>query len=84
MRFCDIRNNQGRPWLDYSGYYKNWIQLLFYYRLFHENIQKLLGEMQVDFICADKHTKISLETIQVLALFPTVCSAHCARYNQHI
>ena len=39
-----------------------------------ENIQKLLCEMQVDFICTSKNTRTnapsgrSLETIQVLAL----------------
>ena len=54
--FCDIRNNQGRgnynqPWpeaeadytcldLDYSGYHKNWIQLLSYYTLFYGKYTK--------------------------------------------
>ena len=80
MSFYDILNNQGlgkckQPRseaeadytcrdLDYSGYHKNRIQLLFYYSYgFMENIQKLLCEMQVDFICAllvlykDKRTK---------------------------
>ena len=71
--FCDIRNNQSldkfnQPQppasadytcldLDYSGYHKNRIQLLFYYTLFMENIQKLLCVMQADFICACKNTR---------------------------
>ena len=44
---------------DYSGYHKNRIQLLFYYTLFYGNhdIQNLLCEMQVDFICASKNTR---------------------------
>ena len=57
-----------------------------------ENIQKLLCEMQDDFICASKihgqthQAAASLETIQLLALFSQRCitHAHCARYNLHI
>ena len=59
---------------------------------FTENVQKLLCEMQVNFICASKNTRqthkaaASLETIQVLAFLSQRCitHAHCARYNLHI
>ena len=43
--------------LDYSGYHKNRIQLLFYYTLFHGKCTKPLCEMQVDSICACKNTR---------------------------
>ena len=57
-----------------------------------ENIQKLLCEMQVDFISACKiqgqthHAAASLETIQVLTLFSQRCAVRTAhsiicRYN---
>ena len=70
--------NQGRD-LDYSGYHKNRIQLLFIIQCFMENIQKLLCEMQVKFICACKiqgqmhQVATSFETIQVLAFFSQRC-----------
>ena len=59
---------------------------------FTENIEKLLCEMQVDFICASKiqgqthQAAASLETIQVLELFSQreITHAHCARYNLQI
>ena len=47
-----------------------------------ENIQKLLGEMQVDFISACKiqgqthQAAAALETIQMLALFSQRCIPH--------
>ena len=49
MRFSDIRNNQGRSPasaddtcrdLDYSGYHKTRVQLLFYYTLFYGKYKK--------------------------------------------
>ena len=45
--------------ISYSGYHKNRIQLLFYYTLFYENIQKLLC-MQVDFSFASKNTSTNV------------------------
>ena len=60
--------------LDYSEYHKNRIQLLFIIHYFMENIQKLLCEMCVDFICASlkilgqmHQVAASLKTTQVLA-----------------
>ena len=66
--------------LDYSGYLKTEFNYCFM-----ENIQKLLGEMQIDFICACKmqgqthQAAASLETIQVLVLFSQMCALRTAR-----
>ena len=90
--FGDIRNNQGRGKcnqlrpdtcrdLDYSGYHKNRIQLLFYYTLSYGKYTKtIVCVMQADFICACKNTRTNtpsgrtLKTIQVLTLFSQRCA----------
>ena len=70
---------------------KNQIQLLFYYTCFMENIQKLLCEMQVDFICACTNTRTKAPSGRITqnhssahAVWPRVRSAHCAWYNLHV
>ena len=59
---------------------------------FMENIQTVLCEMKVDFICASKNTRINApgghitQNHQVLALFSQRCvtHVHCTRYNRQI
>ena len=66
--FCDIRNNQGLGKCNHP----------------RPDVQKLLCEMQVDFLLKIQgqthQAAASLETIQVLALFSQMSITH-ARYN---
>ena len=66
--------------LDYSGYHKNRIQLLFYYTLFYGKFTKTVVLNASRFYFKrqgqTRQAASSLETIQVLALFTQRCITH--------
>ena len=76
----------------YSGYHKNWIQLSFYYTLFHGKYTKtIVWNAGRFYLCLKKkgqthQAAASLEAIHVLALFSQRCAVRTAhgiicRYN---